>query len=177
MKMASGLFWGIVLILIGLGIVIRIVFNIDFPIIKILIALFLIWLGIRILIGDHGILHFRTSKNDVIFGENSYRDISSENKEYNVIFGKAVFDFRDLKITEKISIQLNSIFGGAEVKINKGTPYRIKVESVFGGVNLPNGNTTVFGTGRYQSANFNPDSAHLFIKADVMFGGLQIVEY
>lgn len=175
--MASGLFWGIVLMFIGLGIVIRIVFNIDLPIFKLLVAFFFIWLGLRIIMGDRGFFHFHATQNDVLFNENSFKEINSENKEYNVIFGKAIYDFRDLKLKETTKIHLNAVFGGAEIKLRKGTAYRIVSESVFGGIKLPNGNTSVFGTTHFQSENFNPDSAHLFIKAEVVFGGIELLEY
>ena len=42
MKMGAALFWGLLLILIGLGIVIRVVFNINFPVVKFVIAFKLI---------------------------------------------------------------------------------------------------------------------------------------
>lgn len=177
MRMASGLFWGIILMLIGLGIVIRIVFNVDLPIFKLLVAFFFIWLGLRIMIGDRGFFHLHTTKNDVLFNENSFKDINGDNKEYNVIFGKAVYDFRDQDIKEKKIIHLHTVFGGAEIKLKRGTPYRIVTESVFGGIKLPNGNTSVFGTSHYQSDNFNPNSPHLLIKAEVVFGGIELQEY
>jgi hypothetical protein len=173
MKMGTGIFWGIVLILIGLGVIIRIVFNVDFPIIKILVAFFFIFIGIRILMGDRGVFHFHNTTNDVIFSENSFK--ASGNKEYNVVFGKANYDFRDIVLTEKVRVDLHTVFGGAEIRLKKGTPVRIKVESAFGGANMPNGNSTAFGTTLYESPNFNPDSAHLYIKADVVFGGLNVI--
>ena len=70
MKMGAGIFWGIILILIGLGIVIRVVFNIDFPVFKFLVAIFFIFLGLRMMFGSFGIVNFHVdSKNDVFFGE------------------------------------------------------------------------------------------------------------
>ncbi len=177
MKMASGLFWGIVLILFGLSIVIRIVFNIDVPVFKLLVAFFFIWLGLRIMMGDRGFFHFKTTRNDVIFNENSFKEFNNENKEYNVIFGKAIYDFRNTEIKEKKKIHLSAVFGGAEIKLKRGTAYRIVTESVFGGIKLPNGNTSVFGTSKYQSDNFNADLPHLFIKVEVVFGGIEVQEF
>jgi hypothetical protein len=177
MKMASGLFWGIVLILFGLSIVIRMVFNVDVPVFKLLVAFFFIWLGLRIMLGDRGFMHFRGTRNDVIFNENSFKEFNQENKEYNVIFGKAVYDFRDMEVKEKTRIHVSAVFGGAEIKLKRGTPYKIVTESVFGGIRLANGNTAAFGTSQYQSETFNPDLPHLFIKAEVVFGGIEVQEY
>jgi predicted membrane protein len=49
--MSVSLFWGLVLILIGLSLIIKIVFNIDFPIFKILFAFLFIYIGIKVLVG------------------------------------------------------------------------------------------------------------------------------
>lgn len=177
MRMVPGIFWGIVLIFMGLGIIIHILFNIDIPVFKILVALFFIYLGLKILTGDRGVFNFHHSKNDAVFTEGAFKETGEEDKEYNVIFGKGVYDLREIDLRRKMKVEINAVFGGAEVRLKKGTPYRIKLESVFGGSNLPDGNTTVLGTGRYQSSNYNPDLPHLFIKANVVFGGLQVDEY
>ena len=177
MKMASGLFWGIILIFFGLSMVIRIVFNVDIPVFKLLVAFFFVWLGLRIMLGNRSFMHFRATRNDVIFNENSFKEFNEENKDFNVIFGKAVYDFRDMIIKEKMKIHLSVVFGGAEIKLKRGTPYRIATESVFGGIKMPNGNTSVFGSSHYQSENYNADLPYLFIKTEVVFGGVEVREY
>ena len=177
MKLATGLFWGIILILIGLSIVIRIVFNIDLPVFKLLVAFFFIWLGMRIMMGHNENSRQRDYKNDVIFNENYFKGAGIENKEYNVVFGKGVYDFRDIDLKESVKIKLSTVFGGAEIKLKKGTPYKIVTEAVFGGIRLPNDNTSVFGKSHFQSDNFNQAFPHLYIKAEVVFGGIELREY
>ena len=49
MKMGAGVFWGGLLIFIGLALIIRFVFNVDFPVFKVLIAGFFIYLGFTLL--------------------------------------------------------------------------------------------------------------------------------
>lgn len=163
--------------LIGISMIIRIVFNVDVPVFKLLVAFFFIWLGLRIMLGNRGLFHFKTTPNDVIFNENYFSEINSDNKEYNVVFGKAVYDLRNLDLKETTSIHLSSVFGGAEIKLRRGLAYKIVTESVFGGIKLPNGNTAVFGASHYQSENFSPDTIHLLIKAEVVFGGIEVREY
>ncbi len=49
-----------------------------------------------------------------------------------------------------------------------------KADAVFAGAELPDGNTAVFGSSSYQSESYNPDSNHLKIKLDVVFGGVKV---
>lgn len=177
--MGAGIFWGIVLIIIGLGIVIRVVFNIDFPVFKFLVALFFIFLGIRIMFGSFGLFHFNyhSGKGDIIFNERVIHGTPEED-EYNVVFGKGVFDFRDIDLSEgPIKTKMATVFGGSEIKINSDTPIKIKADAVFGGVELPERNTAVFGTSHYTSENFSEDTNYLYLKIDVVFGGVEVRKY
>ncbi len=178
--MGSALFWGLLLIILGLSLVFRIVFNIDFPLIKIVIAFALIFLGIKMLFGSFmGFSRVNVSGNDsdVIFGEKRY-DKFSNHKEYNVIFGKGVYDFRDYNLLQDAGrIKISSVFGSTEIKLNKNTPVRVKVDAAFAGVHLPNGNSTAFGTSVYESPGLDIESPYLELKLDVIFGGAELDLY
>jgi hypothetical protein len=181
MKMGAGMFVGIFFILIGAGIVIKILFNIDFPVIKILFAFFFVWIGIKILFGHNtsGFVTSNAGKHDVVFGERVWNYDSIPNGEYNCVFGKAVYDLRNVQLTgnEPVHMEIHTVFGGSVVKIRRDMPVKIEANAAFAGVQMPNGNNTAFGTGYYQSKTFQPDTAYLRIKADVVFGGMQIEEY
>jgi len=174
MKMSAGVFWGAVLIFIGLALIIRFVFNVDFPIFKVLIAGFFIYLGIRILFGSFGIFHLESGPDDVLFSEREF--IRPENnKEYNVLFGKGTFDFTDIDLSQgNVNVKIGTVFGATEVRINEDMPVRIIADAIFAGAELPGGNTAVFGSSSYQSESFHPDSNHLKIKLDVVFAGAQV---
>jgi len=70
MKMGAGLFWGIILIAIGLSIIFKVIFGIS--IFRIVIAGAFILLGIIILIGKP-VFHLHRGDQDVIFGEKTYK--------------------------------------------------------------------------------------------------------
>lgn len=174
MKMGTGIFWGIILILIGLGLVIRVVFNVEFPLFKIIIAFFLIFLGLRLLFGGSGIFGFHTGENDVLFSEKRFENPRNL-QEYNVVFGKGNFYFSGKDLSQSsVKIRINTIFGGSTLHIPRDMPVVIRANAVFGGAELPDGNTAVFGSSTYKSEKFNPGENHLDIKADVVFGGLQV---
>jgi predicted membrane protein len=177
MKMGPSIFWGVLLIVIGLSLVIKIVFNIDFPIFKIIFAFIFIYIGLKILLG-HSFRPFQEKKTDteVIFGESSFDNVE-HGKEYNVIFSKGNFDLRNIPLNETgpTKIKINTVFGGARVIIDKNKPIRIKADAVFSGAQMPNGNSTAFGSTVYSSDSLDFSKPYLDVKADVVFGGLEII--
>ena len=165
------------LILIGLALIIRFVFNVDFPVIKVLIAMFFIYLGIRILFGSFGMFRFETGPDDVIFNEREFVR-PEHNKEYNIVFGKGNFDFTDVDLSEgNVNVKIGTVFGATEIRIDPDMPVKIVADAVFAGAELPDGNTAVFGSSSYESESFRQDSNHLKIKLDVVFGGVEIKRY
>lgn len=178
--MGSALFWGLLLIVIGLSLVFRILFNIDFPLLKIIVAFALIFLGIKMLLGSFGgvgKLNMHSNENDVIFGEKRYEKFR-DHKEYNVVFGKGVYDFRDYDLlNDSGKIKISSVFGSTVVKLKKETPVRVRIEAAFAGAQLPNGNSAVFGTSVYESPGLDRMQPFLDIKLDVVFGGAEVKLY
>jgi len=173
--MGSSLFWGILLILIGLSLVVKIVFNIDFPIFKILVAFVFIYFGLRIILGD-GFKPFKhRSDHEVVFGETKFTTIEN-GKEYNVVFSKGDFDFRDIQLNEQgpTRIRINTVFGGSQILLRKDMPVRISANAVFAGAQMPNGNSASFGSNEWSSDSLNTSKPYLDIKADIVFGGLEI---
>lgn len=175
--MGSSMFWGILLIVIGLSLVIKIVFNVEFPIFKILIAFVFLYIGLRILLG-HSVRPFNEhrTETDVVFGESNFSKIDND-KEYNVVFSKGTFDLRNVELNAEGStrVKINTVFGGSKVILNSAIPTRIKVDAVFAGANMPNGNSAAFGSTIYMSDSLDMTKPFLDIKADVVFGGLQVV--
>jgi len=172
-KMSSSMFWGILLIIIGLGIIFRVVFGFEFPILRFIIALFLIYLGIKVFFGNSGILNFKYKENDAVFKEISVKG-NPEHDEYNVLFGKSEFDLRDINLDEgSVNLKVNTIFGNSMILVNENTPVRFRIDAVFADARLPNGNTAVIGNNQYESEGFNEKENHLYIKADVVFGAVE----
>jgi predicted membrane protein len=177
MKMGPSIFWGVLLIVIGLSLVIKIVFNIDFPIFKVIFAFLFIYIGLKILLG-HSFKPFHEKKTDteVIFGESSFNNVE-DGKEYNVVFSKGNFDLRNIPLREDgpTRVKINTVFGGARVIIDKNKPIRIKTDAVFSDAKMPNGNSTAFGSTVYTSDSLDFTKPFLDVKADVVFGGIDVV--
>jgi hypothetical protein len=176
MKMGAGLFWGAFLLLLGIALVIKVVFNVDFPVFKVVVGIFLILLGIRLLFGRvMWPSHHHFDAEDTIFNERTY-DSPEAGKEYTVLFGKGVYDFTGVDLSEgNFRVKISTVFGGSQIIISREMPVRIKADAVFAGAELPDGNTAVFGSAVYQSDSWSPDTAGLDIKVDVVFGGAQVI--
>ncbi len=175
--MGPALFWGLLLIILGLSLVFKIVFNLDFPLLKIIIAFVFIYIGLKLLFGNFGIVHIKGGEADVIFGEKRFEDIRP-GKEYNVVFGKGVFDFRDFDLEGRTQkVRMNTVFGSSEIRLPEDLPVRIRLDAAFAGANLPNGNTAVFGNTYYESPGLDTRSPFLDLKIDVVFGGVEIRLY
>ena len=177
--MSATLIVAIILILLGVSAIIKVAFNVDFPVLKIGFAALFIYIGIRLITG--GSFEFFGNKDDeysVIFGERTITSIE-DGKEYNVIFGGAVYDFNNLALEpgKNKHIKLNTIFGGSKLLLSKDIPVRINSNTVFGGASMPNGNNSAFGSAEYRTDTIPNDSvAHLIIEANTIFGGLKVIK-
>ncbi len=171
-------FWGIVLILIGVSVVVNQYFNLSIPIITVIIAIILIAAGIRIILGGsfggwHG------SHDWDGFGYQVFKyEPGSGDKEYDLKFKGATIDLSEASLDKgNVKIDIKGSFGGGVVILNPDIPTRIEAEISFGGVTFPDGAAVGFGRGSYESPGFKADSPHLFIKVDASFGGLRFTTH
>ena len=174
MKMSVGVIGGIILILLGLSLIIKIVFNVDFPVFKILIALLFIYFGLRIIMGgSFHMFHDVGDEQSVIFGERKITKVEN-GREYNVIFGAANFDLRDFHLpdSQTVHIKVNTIFGGTQFQLNDSTPLRLDANTAFGGTKAPNGNTSAFGDLKFETDSAKMSKSVLEIETNTVFGGL-----
>ncbi|MGD2035042.1 MAG: LiaF-related protein [Bacteroidales bacterium] len=175
MKMGAGLFWGIILIAIGLSIIFKVIFGIS--IFRIVIAAALILLGIIILIGKP-VFHSDKDGNDVVFGERTFQSSHIKTSEYNTIFSKSIYDFRD---SDSLSpgttkLKFNTVFGNTDIVLPGNIPLQVKADAVFSSAGLPDGSSVAFGSANYKSQGYDSSSSRLYIEVSVVFGGVDIVQ-
>ena len=51
MKMGAGIFWGAFLLLLGIALIIKVVFQVEFPVFKVVVGIFLVLIGLKVLFG------------------------------------------------------------------------------------------------------------------------------
>ena len=174
MKMAPGLFFGALLVVIGLAVIFRVIFNVN--IFGVLFAIFLIFVGVSMLVGRPWMFHGHRDEKNTIFDDRAMTDQPKDHSEYNVIFGRTVYDFRNITFpdNEPIRVKVNTIFGNSVIRISKNTPVKIKSDAVFAGATMPDGNTVAFGSIQYSTDTFGVALNQLIIDAPVVFGALQV---
>lgn len=176
MKMSASIFWAILLLVIGASLILKTVFNLDFSILRVIVAFVLIYLGIRLFIGKDFSLFSDTDKEtQVIFSEKTIRTLEN-GKKYDIIFGGAKFDLSELTIPDSavVRVEINTIFGGSELTIDPKIPVRINSNSVFAGTKMPNGNTSAFGSLAYENDTAKRTTPRLIIETNTVFGGTHV---
>jgi hypothetical protein len=171
----SGVFWGSILILLGLSVIVRIVFNVHIPLFRVIFALIIIYFGIRVLVGGAW-CRGNCNANTVLFSDTK-AELTKDSKEYNIIFGKGVVNLTDSSLaSQKKKIKVTTIFGSGEIRINPDVPAIVRVNSAFAGAKMPDGNIISFGEYIYKTRSYSDKSDFVRIDATVVFGGLEITE-
>ena len=172
----SGIFWGSILILLGLSVIVRIVFHIHVPLVRIVFALVLIYFGIRVLVGGSWCKWSGSNGSTVLFSEVK-TELSHNSTEYNIIFGKGVVNLADASFAEKGKrVKVNTIFGASEIRVSPAVPALVRVSSAFAGARMPDGNIISFGQYVYKTKAYSDTAKALVVDATVVFGGLEITE-
>ncbi len=169
--MASGIFWGVLLVLWGATLIVNTVFHLNVPFFRVAIALIVIYVGIRMLMAG-GL--FKTKK-EVVFAESSF---SGEKvmDEYSIVFGKGRVDLSGAVLEkDRTTVGINVVFGNAVLKVSPKQAVRISADSVFGSVKLPDNRETAFGETSYETRKAREGEKVLEVRAEVVFGRLEVV--
>ncbi len=175
--MRLGLLVGLLVILAGTSIVLHSIFNIDLPIFRTALGVFIIYLGVRFILGGWGWQRV-TGRGDqtVVMTDAVFTPESLAEKavKYSVVFGRGVVDLTRLpKLDRDADVQVDTVFGSSVVKVDPRIPVDIEANSAFGEARMPDRNVAAFGTTRYTSPN--PEQApRLHVKMNVVFGSSHI---
>ena len=168
----DGVFWGAALIVVGVWFIVRRYVPVHIPVIRIIIAVFFVYIGIRVLVGVPSI----RDRNTVVFSDSNLRyQPGEERDDYNIIFGNGNVDFTDFTTADgSLRAQVNVVFGNGTLRINPEAPVRVRMSSAFGTVEAPNGRSVAFGESVYSTPAYRENAPALEIRASAVFGRLRI---
>lgn len=169
--LSSGIFWGFIVILFGVVILLKSVFHVNIPFFKIFIGIIIIFFGISIIFNA-----INSRRNNTVFGEYNFNFETIE-KEYNIVFSKGVFDFTNFNFSNYNGefIKINSAFSKSEIYLSRNFEYEIRADSVFGVVSLPNGESVSFGNiARLENAE-NSELKRINLHVSSVFGETKIL--
>ncbi|NPV00706.1 MAG: hypothetical protein HPY53_04915 [Brevinematales bacterium] len=166
----SGLFWGLLLILIGLIVVINVVFKIEIPVGRIIFGLLFVYIGLHILFGGGK----KKENVEVFAGGNEWT--SALHEKYDIVFGQKNIDLStNINLAQGgMNIKIDTVFGESKLKIDPNMPVKIIATAVFGSVKFPNGTQAVFGDQIYTTASYKEGANSLLIKMDTIFGSTEV---
>jgi len=167
----SGGFWGVVLILLGVTVLLKAFFNLDIPVFRILFGFLIIVFGLSVFLGRP--VGF-SGKGDAVFSDVTFE--AGEDK-YNTIFGKAVLDLKNIKIGEtNKEIEVSTVFGETIVYLDPKIPTIVTANAAFGEVRLPGGNEASFGKKTHNNSSYKEGKPHLKLNVNVVFGSTKVRE-
>ena len=164
----TSIFFGSLLILWGLSLVIEALFGISFPIIKIAFALMLIYAGIIIIQG----LYPNEMQKTIFF---SHEKTSTLKKDYKVVLGAGIIDLSliTLSQTEPTYVNVYTLLGNTVIKINPEIPTIVHSTSILSAVHFPDKTMVSFGTYSFEN-NLNKATPRLIIDTTTALGALEV---
>ena len=173
--MDSKLFWGILIIFIGISIIINHVFKVDFPLFKVIISLVIIYFGVSLLLGSFNFKSGSSGDQSSVFTSQNYApDLIDQNQEYNSLFGSSKIDLRDTNFeANNIEIEVNAVFGSIKLYLPENVKVRIKASSAFGSVRSKEHQQDGIGDQEFSDGSKTSD-VEVTVKANAVFGSVRI---
>lgn len=168
------MFIGVFFLLFGLSIILKAVFHIDLPLFRVLVGLFLIFVGAKMVLGfpRMGMCRWGTQNSAVFSRQHFTAGKDTHNgTEYNIVFGEGTVDLTDAKEAGDKKISVNTVFGSGIILYNPKQSLKITTNSVFGHVETPDGQATAFGENSQQVGS--AEGVPLKVHVNSVFGSVQ----
>ena len=169
----SGLFWGVMLVLFGISMILKAMFHFDIPIFRIIFALIIIYFGVKLLLGRHA---FKGDNNYSMF-RSSDVTMSEDGGEYDVIFRQSNIDLSNIDISESSKkVEVNVVFGSGNLLIDPAKPMKLNISTVFADCKLPHRSINFFGDSNYTTSSYVEGENYILLNIDVVFGNAIVIE-
>lgn len=172
------MFIGLFFLVLGVSLLVEKILGIDIPVFRSFFAVFLIYLGVKILFGGYGIkAHKVASSHQAIFSQSAFSHEQGNKNEYETVMGKSTLDLSKQDVTNMLEpIKVTTVMGDTKIILPKNSAYKITASSVLGNVSLPNDTKNALGNMLYESDLFRTNGKGLEIKIDVVMGNLKVSE-
>lgn len=175
------MFWGIVIITIGVIVLLNAIFGFDLPIFRILIGVLLVYWGLKVLLGSFSItskvgfskVHTET---EIVFTKGTFQYSKDKKGEFATVFGSSVLDLSSMTEIPAEKLEFNVVFGESELILPKGIPAIVRATSVLGNTTTSANNKNMMGEVEFKNSLYQEGQPALTIEANTVFGKLQITE-
>jgi predicted membrane protein len=158
----GGLFWGLLISLIGISIILKYVLNIDLHLGSIFFGIILILFGLNLIFGHA----FKPTVK-----HHQRVNYYSGTRDHNILFSSGTIDLTNYSDDGKFPGEINVVFGSAGVLVPDSLNLIITTTTVFGSTNLPDRSYNGFGEDTF-ILNNNPAAPQLKLETNTVFGKL-----
>lgn len=168
----TGIFFGTLLVLWGLSLIIETIFGISIPVVKVGFACLLIYGGLLLIKGMYEVRQQKT----IFFSQESVTANQAKTQNaYKIVFGQGTIDLSDIadSTQDVTNVQIYTLFGKTILKINPEIATVINATSVFSSVTFPDKTVISLGNYRYSSDNLGKKTK-IFVDATAVFSALEV---
>ncbi|MGO9310599.1 MAG: hypothetical protein ACLQDL_16450 [Spirochaetia bacterium] len=171
-SLVDGIFWGALLIILGVWFIVRRAVPVHIPVIRIVVAVLFVYAGVRILVRGP----VSADRNTAVFSESTMSYSPDRGREYNLVFSSGAIDLSSAAPgSASVRAQVNVIFGSGTLRINPNSHVRVHMSSAFGTVESPDGRSVAFGDMVYTTKSYREGAPALEIQATAVFGRLTVL--
>lgn len=142
MRWNKGILIGGFVALFSTSILLRLLFGVNLPLVRIVFSLGFIYVGVRMATGKLNLGHAN-------FDDSQFRLIGEirEKQSFGISFGTATLDLTEAQppASGSAEIEFDVLLGGATIYYSPESPLEITVKAIFGDVKLPNGSSIFVG--------------------------------
>lgn len=169
-------FWASLLIIFGILVLLG---ASNIPIFRIFVGIFLIYLGIQLTVNwppskERAVQSIYFGKRTVTIDANTLQQ--GKTVGYDVLFGAAAIDISTIGAIKEelrpVEVEINTIFGSTEIKLNKEIPIKIISSTAFGKTEFPDDTDINFGNYTYRTQE--DKKPHLILRTSTAFSKLEI---
>ena len=167
----TGIFFGTLLVLWGVSLIVEAIFGISIPIMRVGFALLLMYAGLTLIKG----MYEAKNQKAIFFSQESVKaDANNPAQYYKIVFGQGTVDLSDIDAsTAPIRVQVYTLFGKGILKLNPQVSTVVNATSVLSSVSFPDKTLVSLGNYRYMSGDANHEP-QVVIDATAVFSALEI---
>jgi predicted membrane protein len=177
MKMNWAILFGLMIVLVGTSIILNAVFHIDVPLVRTALALFLVFLGARMLLDAWKPHRAEDTDATAVMRESRFEPIRLPDGDfkYDLVFSRGILDLTRLPPPDRdVTVTVNAVFGHATIYVDPAIPYDVAGSAAFGQAKMPNRSSVAFGDTRF--APGADGAAKMHLKVNAVFGGCEVIE-
>ncbi|MBN8215299.1 MAG: hypothetical protein J0L75_01595 [Spirochaetes bacterium] len=172
----SAAFWGVIIILFGLAVILKAVFHIDLPIFRILFGVLLIYVGARIIAGGRWLTGGVSTGHSNVFGSGEMK-YDGDSREYSCVFSSSTVNLKDLPAEGAANpIRTSTVFGKSVILLPKNLDLTVQIHTAFGSTLLPDGTQAPnFGDTLLRTKPGAPGTPKTRLEVNTVFGQTVLV--